>query len=91
MAGFLNVQLFCTFSSSLMMVNSALMRKRRLIAKYEPGKLSIKKAQRLSDHLGFHTIIDRPMTVAETENQNEKEFESKQVEIIGFRRAVLEN
>ncbi len=33
-ADFLNVQLICTFNSSLTLVDSALMRKRRLIAKY---------------------------------------------------------
>lgn len=91
LADFLNVQLICTFNSSLTMVDSALMRKGRLIAKYEFGKLSVEKAQRLSRHLGFDRTISRPMTVAEISNQHEKEFETKQVEVVGFRRAVLEN
>jgi hypothetical protein len=91
LADFLNVQLICTFNSSLTTVDSALMRKGRLIAKYEFGKLGVEKAQRLSRHLGFDRTITRPMTVAEISNQHEKEFETKQVEVIGFRRAVLEN
>lgn len=91
LADFLNVQIICTFNSSLTMVDSALMRKGRLIAKYEFGKLGVEKAQRLSQHLGFNHTIRRPMTVAEISNQNEKEFEIKQVEIVGFRRSVLEN
>jgi SpoVK/Ycf46/Vps4 family AAA+-type ATPase len=91
LADFLNVQLICTFNSSLTMVDSALMRKGRLIAKYEFGKLSVEKAQRLSKHLGFDRAINKPMTVAEISNQHEKEFETKQVEVVGFRRAVLEN
>ncbi len=91
LADFLNVQLICTFNSSLTMVDNALMRKGRLIAKYEFGKLSVKKAQALSNYLGFDETIDCPMTVAEISNQNEKEFETKQVEVIGFRRTVLEN
>ena len=53
LADFLNVQLICTFNSSLTMIDSALMRKGRLIAKYEFGKLSVAKAQRLSDHIGL--------------------------------------
>lgn len=73
------------------MVDNALMRKGRLIAKYEFGKLSIEKAQRLSDHLGFDTVINKPMTVAEISNQDEKEFEIKHLEVVGFRRTVLEN
>ncbi|MFL5742330.1 MAG: AAA family ATPase [Flavisolibacter sp.] len=91
LADFLNVQLICTFNSSLTLVDDALLRKGRLIAKYEFGKLPIEKAQRLSNELGFENIIDRPMTVAEISNQHEKSFQTKQVEIIGFRKAILEN
>jgi hypothetical protein len=85
LADFLNVQLICTFNSSLTMVDSALMRKGRLIAKYGFGKLCVPKAQALSNYLGFKKVIDRPMTVAEISNQNEKEFVAKQVDVIGFR------
>lgn len=91
LADFLNVQIICTFNSSLTLVDNALMRKGRLIANYEFGKLSIEKAQRLSDHLNFKKIIKRPMTIAEISNQNDKTFETKQVEIVGFRSAVMEN
>ena len=91
LADFLNVQMICTFNSPLTMVDDALMRKGRLIAKYEFGKLSVEKAQRLSDHFGYEKMIGRPMTVAEVANQNEKNFETKQVEIIGFRTTILEN
>ena len=86
LADFLNVQIICTFNSSLTLVDSALMRKGRMIAKYEFGKLSVNKAQHLSNHLGFDTIINKPMTVAEISNQHEKEFDIKQVQVIGFRR-----
>ncbi len=88
LADFLNVQLICTFNSSLTMVDSALMRKGRLIAKYEFGKLSVDKAQALSNHMGFDKTIERPMTVAEICNQHEKDYTPKQVEVIGFRRAI---
>jgi len=93
LADFLNVQLICTFNSELTLVDNALLRKGRLIAKYEFGKLGIEKAQRLSNHLGYHKKITRPMTVAEISNQGEMEFDNKQVEVIGFRRQhlVLEN
>lgn len=91
LADFLNAQLICTFNSSLTMVDNALLRKGRLIAKYEFGKLSIEKSQRLSDHLGFKNVITRPMTVAEITNQDERTFETKQVETIGFRRSFVES
>lgn len=86
MADCLNVQVLCTFNSSLTMVDSALMRKGRLIARYEFGKLEAGKAQRLSDHLGFDRIIDQPMTIAEITHPQELTEPAPQVEVIGFRR-----
>ncbi|MGB8194278.1 MAG: AAA family ATPase [Chitinophagaceae bacterium] len=91
LADFLNVQIVCTFNNPLTMVDSALLRKGRLIARYEFGKLGIAKAQRLSDHFGFNKIIDKPMTVAEIANQHEKVQLANRVEVIGFRRNFLEN
>jgi hypothetical protein len=91
LADFLNVQIICTFNSSLTLVDSALMRKGRLIAKYEFGKLSVAKAQRLSDKLGFERVVTQPMTLAEIANQHEHTFDTKQVEVIGFRRQLIEN
>lgn len=85
LADFLNVQVICTFNHPVSMVDNALMRKGRLIAKYEFGKLSEAKGQRLSDHFGFDTIVNRPMTIAEIANQHEKEPKEK-IEVIGFRR-----
>ncbi len=67
------------------------MRKGRLIAKYEFGKLSVGKAQKLSDHLGLKQVIKRPLTLAEITNPEEVEY-APQVNVIGFRRdAVLQN
>lgn len=92
LADFLNVQIICTFNSSLTMVDSALMRKGRLIAKYEFGKLSVAKAQALSNHFGYQTAITKPMTIAEVANQHEAEQKMTHVEIIGFhKRELIEN
>lgn len=86
LADFLNVQLICTFNNSVTMVDSALMRKGRLIAKYEFGKLGTEKAQRLSAHLGLDTVIDKPMTIAEIANPHEKDEQPASMQVIGFRR-----
>lgn len=86
LADFLNVQLICTFNNSLTLVDSALMRKGRLIAKYEFGKLSVTKSQRLSNHLGFDHSITKPMTIAEIANPNEKDNVIERTEVFGFRR-----
>ena len=86
LADFLNVQLICTFNNSLTLVDSALLRKGRLIAKYEFGKLSATKSQRLSNHLGFTNSITQPMTIAEIANPDEKDNVIARAEVFGFRR-----
>ncbi|MDF2187044.1 AAA family ATPase [Paraflavitalea sp. CAU 1676] len=91
LSDFLNVQLVCTFNSSVAMIDQALMRKGRLIARYEFGKLSIQKSQQLSNHLGFDNVINQPKTIAEIANPHEEAYQSPQVQVIGFRRAVIEN
>lgn len=84
LADCINVQVVCTFNSDLSQIDSALLRKGRLIAKYEFGKLSVEKAQQLSGKQGFNTVITRPMTIAEVMNQHEPSFEKKEISI-GFR------
>lgn len=90
LADFLNVQIICTFNNSLTLVDSALMRKGRLIAKYEFGKLGTVKSQRLSNHFGFDTIITEPMTIAALANQHEKETAIERTQVLGFRRHEVE-
>lgn len=85
----MNVQIICTFNSELNLIDSALMRKGRLIARYEFGKLSIGKAQALSAHLGFNAVIKEPMTLAEVANQHEATEQPKKMETIGFRRQEM--
>ena len=91
LADFLNVQLLCTFNNSLTLVDRALMRKGRLIAKYEFGKLGVSKSQKLSDHLGLKQIIYKPMTIAEIANPGEQEAVQPRTEVLGFRREALVN
>ncbi|MBS1594932.1 MAG: AAA family ATPase [Bacteroidetes bacterium] len=80
----LNIQVVCSFNTPLQNIDSALMRKGRLIACYEFGKLSVAKAQQLSDHLGKNTLITDPMTVSEIYNQEEKAFDKEKKKKIGF-------
>ncbi len=91
LADFLNVQLICTFNSSLTTIDNALLRKGRLIARHEFGKLNVVKAQRLSRHLGFDIKIDKPMTIAEISNPYQKEQMVSRTEVLGFRRELIDN
>jgi hypothetical protein len=85
LADCLNIQIICSFNTDLSKVDSALMRKGRLIAKYEFKKLEMPKAQKLSNKLGFKTDCNSPMTLAAIYNQDEKDFyHTRKSNPIGF-------
>ncbi len=84
----LNIQLVCSFNTDISKVDSALLRKGRLIAQYEFKELEATKAQALSYKLGFDSIVARPMTLTEIYNQDEQDFSGqKQKRSIGFNNA----
>jgi ATP-dependent 26S proteasome regulatory subunit len=80
----LNIQIICSFNTDLSKVDSALLRKGRLIAQYEFKELETEKAQKLSDKLGFQTKINDPMTLTDIYNQEERSFNEKVRKTIGF-------
>jgi hypothetical protein len=85
LADCLSIQVICTFNTDLSKVDNALIRKGRLIAKYEFKELETERAQRLSNKLRFDTKINKPMTLTEIYNQNEMSFEQQhQKNAIGF-------
>ncbi|MFA7445116.1 MAG: AAA family ATPase [Flavobacteriaceae bacterium] len=82
----LNIQLICSFNTDISKIDSALMRKGRLIAKYEFKELEIGKAQALSSKLKFDTIIDKPTILSEIYNQEDKNFQNgERASTIGFK------
>ena len=66
----LHQPIIATFNCELSSIDPALLRKGRLIAQHEFSKLSVEKAQKLSDDLGFKTNIIEPMTLADIYCQN---------------------
>lgn len=84
----LNIQIICSFNTDISKVDNALMRKGRLIAKYEFKELEAGKAQMLSNKLGFNSMINSPMTLSAIYNQDQKEFQNQNKrKSIGFRAA----
>ena len=82
----LNIQIICSFNTDISKIDSALMRKGRLIAKYEFKELEVPKAQMLSEKLGFKTTLNLPMTLTAIYNQEEKDFHQiKRHNPIGFK------
>jgi len=82
----LNIQVICSFNTDISKIDEALMRKGRMIADYEFKKLTVTKAQLLSDSLGFSKLITEEMSVSEIYNQNDKEFSTTEHRLIGFAR-----
>jgi hypothetical protein len=86
LADCLNIQIICSFNVDISKVDSALLRKGRIIAKYEFKELEIEKAQKLSDKLGFTTQITRKMSLTSIYNQNETDYISNDLKkAIGFK------
>lgn len=85
LADCLNIQIICSFNTDISKIDSALMRKGRLIAKYEFKELEVQKAQQLSSKLGFKTIVTGPMNLTSIYNQDEKDFQQiRKNSSIGF-------
>jgi len=85
LADCLNIQIICSFNTDISKIDNALMRKGRLIAKYEFKELEIAKAQKLSQKLGFKTTLHSPMTLTSIYNQDEKDFiQASKTNPIGF-------
>jgi len=81
----LNVQIICSFNTDISKVDNALMRKGRLIAKYEFKELEVFKAQALSCKLGFQTELNSPTTLTAIYNQEEMDFQQSNKRIaVGF-------
>lgn len=82
----LNIQIICSFNTDITKVDSALMRKGRLIAKYEFKELEPEKANSLSMKLGFGATFSKPASLTAIYNQNEMEFQQeKRMNSIGFK------
>ena len=81
----LNIQIICSFNTDISKIDSALMRKGRLIAKYEFKELEANKAQMLSMKLGFKSYFTSPTPLTAIYNQDEMDFQqTKRTNPIGF-------
>lgn len=72
LADCLNIQVICSFNVDLSQIDKALLRKGRLIARYNFKELDMKKAQALSDKLGFDRKITEPTLLTDIYNFEEK-------------------
>jgi hypothetical protein len=69
----LNIQVVCSFNTDISRIDPALLRKGRLIARYEFRELTTDKARCLSARLGYTEDIPSPKTLAAVYNPYERD------------------
>lgn len=79
----LSLNVICTFNANIKKIDDALLRKGRLLARYEFKELEVSKGQALANRIGKNIIVDKPMTVSDIYNYDDKCFENTPVKI-GF-------
>jgi hypothetical protein len=81
----LKIKVICTFNADLQNIDNAILRKGRLVARYEFKELELPKTQKLLEHLGKDVKATEPMTLANIYNAEENDFIStKKKKKIGF-------
>jgi hypothetical protein len=73
----LNIQIVATFNMDKAKIDSALLRKGRLIAEHKFDALPIEDANNLLKHLGKEANASKPMTLTEIYNVDEAEYKSE--------------
>ncbi len=73
----LKIQIVATFNMDKAKIDSALLRKGRLIAEHKFDALSIEDANNLLKHLGKSYVATKPMTLTEIYNVEEAEYKSE--------------
>ncbi|MFK7747411.1 MAG: AAA family ATPase [Kordia sp.] len=80
---YLNIKIICTFNTSINKIDTALLRKGRMIAYYEFKALTKQKANQLLSSLN-HESTDSEMTLANIFNYENKSFKQTEKRKIGF-------
>ena len=82
----LECQLICTFNADISKIDSALLRKGRLIAEYKFKELTVEKCNKYLQSTDRNFVVDKPYSLAELTNIDIKELkeQNKQTKI-GFK------
>ncbi len=80
----LECQFICTFNADLMDIDHALLRRGRLIAEYQFGRLATEKCQAYLQSVGKEAKVEVPMTLAELTHLDEKEYKAVDDKKVGF-------
>jgi ATP-dependent 26S proteasome regulatory subunit len=80
---FLNIKIICTFNTNIDHIDKALLRKGRMIAKYNFMPLSAEKASALAQKLG-HDNVSGSLTLADIFGLDKRGFDNRAKKTIGF-------
>jgi hypothetical protein len=82
----LNIQIVATFNMDKKKIDSALLRKGRLIAEHRFDALSVEDSNKLLKHLGSDYVTSKEMTLTEIYNYKDEHYVSEEKRtVIGFR------
>jgi len=80
----LSLKIICTFNADLKQIDQAILRKGRLVARYEFKELGVEKAQAIADEIGLKDKITSPATLADIYNKDKNDFGKPQGGKVGF-------
>jgi SpoVK/Ycf46/Vps4 family AAA+-type ATPase len=80
---FLNIKILCTFNTDIDRIDKALLRKGRMIAKYNFTPLSAEKTEQLAKKLG-HDSVRGSLTLADIFEYDKREFKNAVKKAVGF-------
>jgi|TARA_R110000796_G_scaffold22195_2_gene64565 hypothetical protein len=80
----LKIQIVATFNTERTKIDSALLRKGRLVTDYKFENLSTKKSNKLLKKIGVKEKVDKPMSLADIYYYNDNNINKKDKPTIGF-------
>ena len=78
----LGIKFICTFNEDMKNIDQALLRKGRLVSKYEFKPLEAKKANAILSELGYEAAVTKPLSLAEIFHYDETSYEVTKKSII---------
>ena len=81
----LNIQIIATFNMKRERIDSALLRKGRLIAEHKFGKLNVDETNKLLKHLGKEETVNEEMVLADIYNIDVELYKTNNKSKIGFK------
>lgn len=78
----LGIKFICTFNDEMKNIDPALLRKGRLISKYEFKPLDVEKTNALLKERGIDEVVNKPMTLADIFHYEDESYETIKKSII---------